>query len=126
MGDLITAVGKLAATRNLAVVLTSQTTTRLRLDTSALLQPAISGMAWESGINCRILLYRDWHPQWDAGLSQERRDVAPDLRFAAVTKFGGVSLDGFGDVVPFAIDGVRYKRLMCRSEFADTRLAWSE
>ncbi|KAL8699283.1 MAG: hypothetical protein Q9201_006090 [Fulgogasparrea decipioides] len=104
MGDLIAALGKLAATRNMAVVLTSQTTTKLRTDSAALLQPAISGTAWESGITCRILLFRDWRAAADGQSSEEARSIDPDLRYAAVTKIGGVSSDGFGDIVPFAID----------------------
>ncbi|KAL8737689.1 MAG: hypothetical protein Q9181_001449 [Wetmoreana brouardii] len=88
----------------MAVVLTSQTTTKLRIDSAALLQPAISGTAWESGINCRILLFRDWHAAPDEQSSEEARSIDPDLRYAAVTKIGGVSSDGFGDIVPFAVD----------------------
>ncbi|KAL8869210.1 MAG: hypothetical protein Q9174_004441 [Haloplaca sp. 1 TL-2023] len=103
MGELITALGKLAATRNMAVVLTSQTTTRLRLDSSALLHPAISGMSWEAGISSRILLYRDWHEKSEEVITQERIGLVSDLRWATVTKVCGRSMDGFGDGVPFTI-----------------------
>ena len=107
MTDLISALGKLATTRNVAVVLTSQTTTKMRLGDTALLQPALAGTAWDSGISSRILLYRDWQIETANQSKEDQKTVATDLRFAAVTKTGGVSHEGFGQIVSFAIDRVR-------------------
>ncbi|KAI4272497.1 MAG: hypothetical protein L6R38_006588 [Xanthoria sp. 2 TBL-2021] len=104
MTDLISAIAKLAATRNMSVILTSQTTTKMRLGNTALLQPALSGTRWDSGMSSRILLYRDWQVESSDGSKEERNVAAPDPRFAAVTKTGGVSLEGFGEIVSFAID----------------------
>ncbi|KAL8671426.1 MAG: hypothetical protein Q9168_004078 [Polycauliona sp. 1 TL-2023] len=106
--DLISAIAKLAATRKMAIVLTSQTTTKMRLGNTALLQPALSGTAWDSAISSRILLYRDWRQDTDDGSKEERPVGEPDLRYAAVTKVGGVTLEGFGELVAFAIgqDGI--------------------
>lgn len=104
MADLMSALEKLAATRNMPVVVINQTTTRLRPDMAASLQPAISGVAWESGISCRILLFRDWQLDPSGKSNADKRKDIPGLRFAGVIKTGGECLDGFGDVVAFTID----------------------
>lgn len=107
MADLIAKLGKLAATRHLTVLLTSQTTTRIRADTGAVLHPSISGTAWETGISNRIVLYRDWLTvQESDGLSQ--RTQVRGARFAGVVKASGVSYAGLGKVVPFTIEKVRH------------------
>ncbi|KAL8887475.1 MAG: hypothetical protein Q9215_004950 [Flavoplaca cf. flavocitrina] len=109
MADLISTLAKLAATRNIAVLLTSQTTTKMRLGDTALLQPALAGTAWDSGISSRILLYRDWQAKTTNELKEDHETAASNLRFAAVTKTGGVSFEGFGQIMSFAIerDGIR-------------------
>ncbi|KAL8756144.1 MAG: hypothetical protein Q9184_004586 [Pyrenodesmia sp. 2 TL-2023] len=104
MGDLISAIAKLAATRNMAVIITSQTTTKLKLETAAALQPAMVGTAWDNGINCRILLFRDWQINNDAESSQPHGETSSDLRVAAVTKVGGGSVEAFGQGVPFVVE----------------------
>ncbi|KAL8999945.1 MAG: hypothetical protein Q9169_001351 [Polycauliona sp. 2 TL-2023] len=106
MTDLVAAIAKLGATRNMAIMLISQTTTKMRLGNTAFLQPALSGTAWDSGINSRILLYRDWQLQTDDESKEARTAAATDPRFAAVTKVGAVALEGFGEIVSFTIDGV--------------------
>ncbi len=114
MTDLITAIAKLAATRNMCVILISQTTTKMRLGNTALLQPALSGTAVDSGVSSRILLYRDWQVETSDRPKEERSVAARDLRFAAVTKIGGVSLEGFGNIVSFVIDKVRESHKLLR------------
>ncbi|KAL8926592.1 MAG: hypothetical protein Q9172_001720 [Xanthocarpia lactea] len=112
MTDLVSAVAKLAATRNMAVILTSQTTTKMRFGNTALLQPTMSGTAWDLGISSRILLYQDWKAETNNEPTQKRTAAVPDLRFAAVSKIGGVSLEGFGHIVPFSIVTVRRVHLL--------------
>ncbi|KAL8789200.1 MAG: hypothetical protein Q9213_001307 [Squamulea squamosa] len=104
MTSLVSAIAKLAAMRKIAAVFTSQTTTKTRLGNTALLQPAMSGTVWDSNISSRILLYRDWQAGTVDELKSENIVGTPDLRFAASTKIGGVSLHGFGEVVPFTIN----------------------
>ncbi|KAL8923109.1 MAG: hypothetical protein Q9208_004793 [Pyrenodesmia sp. 3 TL-2023] len=104
MGDLISAIAKLAATRNMAVIITSQTTTKLKLESAAALQPAMVGTAWDNGINCRIVLFRDWQANDDAEPSQPHGEITSDLRVAAVTKVGGGSVEALGQSVPFAVE----------------------
>lgn len=107
MGDLISAVAKLAATRNMAVLLINQTTIKLKVESAAWLQPAMTGAAWDAGIHCRILLFRDWQMRTEDESSQERLEIGSDRGYAAVIKIGGDSVKGFGEIVPFAIDQVR-------------------
>ena len=105
MGDLISKLGKLAATKHLTVLLTSQTTTRVRADTGAVLHPSISGNAWDGGISSRIVLYRDWPTLQDVDVSSQKKRVHGS-RFAGVVKASGISYSGLGKVVPFTIETV--------------------
>lgn len=106
MGDLISAIAKLAATRNITALLINQTTTKLKVESAACLQPAMTGAAWDAGIQCRILLFRDWQMRIDDESSQEQGG------YAAVVKVGDGPVKGFGEIVPFAIEKVR-KDQMC-------------
>ncbi|MCJ1277836.1 hypothetical protein MMC21_005650 [Puttea exsequens] len=109
MGDMISKFGRLAATRNLAVLLTCQTTTRIRSETGAVLHPAISGNAWDSGISTRIVLCRDWMFNANDTQNSQRGEGTGDFRFAGVMKNKGVTYEGVGRVVAFRIenDGLR-------------------
>ncbi|KAL9611557.1 MAG: hypothetical protein Q9167_003804 [Letrouitia subvulpina] len=102
MGDLISRLGKLAATKSLAILLTSQTTTRFKTDTGAILHPAITGTAWDSGIHCRIVLFQDWAPS--ASNFRAEGDAIPSFRFAGLIKNGSLSYEGLGQIVPFVIE----------------------
>lgn len=105
MTDFISKVGKLAATKKIAVLLISQTTTKIRAESEAVLHPAISGTAWDNGINNRLVLFRDWLWKSEEGSSQSMQ--VPKARFVGVVKAVGVTYDGLSRVVPFAIKQVR-------------------
>jgi len=81
---LIAALQKLAATRNIAIVILSQCVTKMRSGIGAILVPSINVTAWEQGLSCRVALFRDWG--WDDG------DGKPvdDVRLAQVIKVDGV------------------------------------
>ncbi|KAI4181727.1 MAG: hypothetical protein LQ346_006712 [Caloplaca aetnensis] len=115
MGDLISAISKLAATRNMAVIITSQTTTKLKLETAAALQPAMVGTAWDNGINCRILLFRDWQAITDAEPGQANGKITSDLRFAAITKVEGGTVDAFGQSIPFVVEQFGLRETILKS-----------
>ena len=106
MGDFVARLGKLAAIQNIAILLTSQTTTKVRADTGAVLYPAITTKAWDVGVNNRIVLFRDWPPSTEHDAIQDCQSDA--VRFAAAIKVGGVSCDGIDRVVPFKIGKVKY------------------
>ncbi|KAF2019368.1 P-loop containing nucleoside triphosphate hydrolase protein [Aaosphaeria arxii CBS 175.79] len=106
MNELISALCRVAALHDIALLFTCQTITRIRAGSRALLVPSISGAEWESGISTRLVLFRDWVPgqgKWcDADAERLRR-----ARFVGVIKANGVTLadeGSVGDVVPFAIE----------------------
>jgi len=105
MGDLISKIGKFAATRNIAVLLTNQTNTRIRSETGAMLHPAVSGRAWDTGIGTRIVLFRDWMFQ-PSETPSSQSDILPGVRFAGVMKAKGITHEGISNVVAFTIEKV--------------------
>ncbi len=107
MGDFISQIGKLAATKNIAILLTSQMTTRIRSETGAVMHPAIAGTAWDSGISTRIVIFRDWvFKAKDAASNHE--EYVSGVRLAGVMKAKGVSYEGVGKVVLFTIEKVSF------------------
>ena len=104
MSDFISKVGKLAATSNIAILLIGQTTTRVRVESDTVLHPALSGSAWENGVNARLVLFRDWLLKRNEGSSQGI--YIPKARFAGIVKAAGVTHDGLSKVVPFIIKSV--------------------
>lgn len=105
MGDFVSKLGKLATTNNIAVLLTSQTATRIRAETGATLNPTISGTTWDSGISARIVLFRDWFFQ-SAEAPANNWEYLPQVRVAGVLKASGVSYEGLGRMVSFTIEKV--------------------
>ena len=104
MSDVISRLGKLAATHNIAIVLISQTTTRIRVESDTILHQAISGSAWDSGTNTRFVLFRDWLRRSNA--SSVLENYIPKARFLGVIKAGGIKYDRFGKIIPFIIKEV--------------------
>lgn len=104
MGDLISKISRLAATKNIAVLLTSQMTTRIRAETGAVLHPAISGTPWDTGISTRVVIFRDW--MFRASETASQGEYMPGVRFAGVIKAKGVSYEGVGKVATFVIEKV--------------------
>ncbi|KAH8836684.1 hypothetical protein MCOR27_001469 [Pyricularia oryzae] len=93
---LIGALQKLAATRNLAVVILSQCATKMQLERGAALIPAVNASWWEDGISTRIVLFRDWSMQSGS---------ARAARFAAALKVNGKKVDE-GDIELAAFETV--------------------
>ena len=105
MGDLISKMSRLAATKNLAVLLTSQMTTRIKSETGAVLHPAISGTAWDTGVSARIVIFRDWMFRASEDTSSQGEYI-PGVRCAGLVKAKGMSYEGVGKVVTFVIENV--------------------
>lgn len=105
LGDVISSLSKLAATKKMAILLTSQAITKITAETGATLHPSLSSSAWESGISTRIVLFRDW--AFKSSKEPYRREYMSGVRFAGVLKAAGVSHAGAGKVVPFIIKQVR-------------------
>ncbi|KXX73162.1 DNA repair protein rhp55 [Madurella mycetomatis] len=51
---------KLAATRDVAVVVLTQCATKMQAERGATLIPAINANVWEQGVSTRLVLFRDW------------------------------------------------------------------
>lgn len=104
MGDFILKLGKLAALKHLAILLTNQTVTKVKPETGAVLLPAISSALWEAGTANRLVLFRDFvSPGTET--SEMSREVASRVRFAGVLKAGG-AIKAESPPVPFVIKPV--------------------
>ena len=96
-GDFITRLDKLAATRNLAILLTSQCTTKMRLESNSVIAPAISSSPWDSGIARRVVLLGDWPLQRDGAAGEDLEESAP-TRLAGVLRARGAAHGNSGSV----------------------------
>lgn len=106
MNSLVSALGKIAAVRDIPVVITNQTTTLIRKGFSTLLVPGMAGLEWDNGIATRLVLFRDWplDPGRLVDLEDEKRKKT---RYVGAVKVAGVGLNesgGLGTVVPFIIE----------------------
>ncbi|CAI6337120.1 unnamed protein product [Periconia digitata] len=108
INELISALTKVAALHDIALLITCQTITRIRVGSRALLVPAISGAEWDNGISTRMVLFRDWVTgQGESRLTDAAQPaLLRSARFAGILKANGSTLaneGGVGEVVSFAI-----------------------
>ncbi|KAH0536144.1 hypothetical protein FGG08_006966 [Glutinoglossum americanum] len=111
IGDFISKIGRLAAVRDVAILLISQTKMKVQTGAGAVLLSSISSSVWDVNIANQIFLFRDNPPQTRDGEGEEKALNSGKLRFAGVLRSRGVvSSDGvLGRVVPFVIEekGIR-------------------
>ena len=88
----------------MAILLTSQSITRIRAEARAMLHPSISAPVWDSAITTRVVLFRDWYYESSKESSQSK--PVPGVRFAAVSKATGVSYEGTEAITSFLIEKV--------------------
>lgn len=116
MSSLISSLSKIAAIRDIPVVVTNQVTTRYREDV-ALLAPAMGGSEWDNGIATRLVVFRDWPP--DPGRLVDFNDEKiKQIRYVGIVKVAGVALrdaDGLGAIIPFSIGSVSFSNRLYRS-----------
>lgn len=94
---VISSLQKLAALRNIGIVILNQTVTKMNPGSRAVLISAISSPAWDTGVSTRAVLFRDWG--WEG----------KQVRYAGVLKAQGIVIPGrrgLGKVVPFVIGDV--------------------
>ncbi|KAK7997055.1 centromere binding protein b [Apiospora arundinis] len=92
---IISSLQKLAATRDVAVVLLTQCATRMQSERGATLTPAINAMVWDQGITNRLVLFRDW-------LYKDK--AVAGVYFAGIQKLNGrAHQGGLGDIFAFDI-----------------------
>ncbi|KAJ4015615.1 hypothetical protein NW752_006536 [Fusarium irregulare] len=58
--SIMSALHKLAATRNCAVVVLSQCATKMHSERGATLTAAVNANVWEQGVSTRLVTFRDW------------------------------------------------------------------
>jgi len=85
---------RFAAQHDVAVVVLTQTATKMQAGAAARLVPAIGGPAWEAGVAWRVVLWRDWGEGEGA-----------EVRFARCEKRDGGMVVGEG--VGFVVCEVR-------------------
>lgn len=95
---IISALQKLAATHNLAIVVLTQCASKMQAERGASLVPAINASVWDQGIPTRLVLYRDW---------VMHKGKPASLHFAGIQKVNGKNDNAsFGDIVAFKIQHV--------------------
>ncbi|KAI0176104.1 P-loop containing nucleoside triphosphate hydrolase protein [Hypoxylon sp. FL1284] len=82
---LVSTLQKLAATRDICVVILSQCATRMQFEHGATLIPAVNANTWEQGIATRLVLFRDW---------VVRDDIVQGVHFAGIQKLNGKAAPG--------------------------------
>jgi hypothetical protein len=108
INELISTFTRFAALHDTALLVTSQTITRIRGASRALLVPAMSGAEWENGVSTRLVLFRDWVRFGKANDTADA-DRLRRARFVGLVKANGVALTeegGVGNVVPFTVEHV--------------------
>ncbi|POS85432.1 hypothetical protein EPUL_001850 [Erysiphe pulchra] len=97
---LISSMQKLAATRNISVVVTLQCSTKINHGLDAILVPAINISTWEQGLGCRLVLFRNWGWNWNCDYG----NYISGFRFAKVIKaMGAIMSDDKENVVGLRI-----------------------
>jgi hypothetical protein len=95
---IISALQKLAATRELAIVVLTQCASKMQAERGATLVPAINANVWDQGIPTRLVLYRDWVMHEGNPLS---------LHFAGIQKLDGKSDNAaIGAIAAFGVEPV--------------------
>jgi hypothetical protein len=103
---LLGALNRIASTCNLAVVITSHVSTRVRQPNGALLVATHGSKDWDEGFSSRLAIFRDFPSTVNLNSPLDDTDD-PNLvrlRYAGVIKAYGVSKlenDSFSEVIPF-------------------------
>jgi len=108
INELISTLTRFAATHDIALLVTSQTITRIRSASRAILVPAMSGVEWENGVSTRLVLFRDWM-SGEGTYNKLNATRLRRARFVGLNKANGVTLakeGGVGNVVAFTIEHV--------------------
>jgi hypothetical protein len=108
MESLATAMSKMAALRNIAVLVLTNSTTSLKGSNRATLKPALSSQAWESAIHTRVMLYRDFADE--AQMAEVQDGEVLRLRYAEVQRMARKEV--FTSRVPFVISSGGLRELV--------------
>lgn len=117
--NLAAAMSKMAALRNVAILVVTNATMSLKNSQKATLKPALSSQAWDSAIHTRVMLYRDFPNEEQ---ESELSEIASNgLRYAEVQRLA--RKDVFTNPVPFVILAGGLRQLSMSSSESDHTLA---
>lgn len=94
---IVNSLQKLAATRDLAVVVLTQCATKMQAERGATLIPAINATVWEQGVSTRLVLFRDW---------AQDGDETRGLHFVETQKLNGKASTSLDLVCAFRVEEV--------------------
>lgn len=97
--SLAAGMSKMAALRNIAMLVLTNATTNLKSSNRATLKPALSSQAWESAVHTRVMLYRDFPDREQLAEMRDKGAVA--LRYAEVQRMARKEV--FTTPVPFVV-----------------------
>ena len=113
------AMSKMAAIRNIAILVLTNSTISLKHGQKATLKPALSSQAWDTAVHTRIMLYRDFPS--DEQASQLARLETNALRFAEVQRLARKEV--YAQPVPFVILTSGFRQLNLPGSKIDDDLA---
>lgn len=98
---------KLAAQKDVAVLLTSQSSTRMRTDSNSIITPALSTASWVGGLSNRLVLYSDWS---QSQIAPPAEDAIECISHIGILKIRGTNVtdgSGFDKHVRIKVEKVR-------------------
>ncbi|KAH0171735.1 P-loop containing nucleoside triphosphate hydrolase protein, partial [Aureobasidium melanogenum] len=120
MGTLISALKKLAALNDMAIIVTTGCATRVRSGSGlgAVLVPGMGGAEWEAGISNRLVMFRDFK----LGSWAQQQQHPESARYIGLQKNNGVAFSDEGEtgqLVAFIIDKDGLKDIVNKDSTAD-------
>jgi hypothetical protein len=103
---LLSDLNRIASSCNLAVVITSHVSTRVRQPNGALLVAAHGSKDWDDGFSSRLAIFRDFPPKMEWKSSGAEDPNLARIRYAGVIKAYGVSKlenDSIIEIIPFTL-----------------------
>jgi RecA/RadA recombinase len=101
LADLATAMSRMAVVHHVAIVVINQTATILTKGEKAKLRPALVSPPWNSAVQNRILVYRDFVSAENA--EGQPPSIAHQMRFAEIVKVNGKERDYGDNPITFVI-----------------------
>jgi hypothetical protein len=102
IGEFLSKLARLAATNDIAILLISQTTIKVKTEFGTILRPAIHTKTWTDNINNRLVVFRDFLRSQHESSNQPNTGT----RFVGITKLNGNTYSQLSTVVPFLITKV--------------------
>ncbi|KAI9670973.1 MAG: hypothetical protein M1831_005058 [Alyxoria varia] len=109
VSDVSESLMRIAAMHNIVVMVSNHMITKVRSSAQAVLRPPIAGQDWESAMNLRIMIYREWGQDNGHHYNQplHRRASPRAVRFAYAMKVNGSTAsikDGQNGLLAFVIN----------------------